>query len=50
VIDLQSHILLGIEDGPVYIQTSSKIAGIAAEDGIKIIVATPHIKNNETFG
>lgn len=45
MIDLHCHILPGIDDGPVDIQTSIEMAGIAAEDGIEIIVATPHIKD-----
>jgi protein-tyrosine phosphatase len=44
MIDLHCHILPGIDDGPVDMQTSIDMARIAAEDGIEIIVATPHIK------
>lgn len=45
MIDLHCHILPGIDDGPVDMQTSIDMAKIAAEDGIKTIVATPHIKD-----
>ena len=45
MIDLHCHILPGIDDGPVDMQTSIDMAKIAAEDGIETIVATPHIKN-----
>ena len=44
MIDLHCHILPGIDDGAVDIQTSINMAKIAAEDGIETIVATPHIK------
>ena len=45
MIDLHCHILPGIDDGAVDMQTSIEMARIAAEDGIKTIVATPHIKD-----
>ena len=45
MIDLHCHILPGIDDGPVDMQTSIDMARIAAEDGIETIVATPHIKD-----
>lgn len=46
MIDLHCHILPGIDDGPVDIQTSIEMARIAAGDGIETIVATPHIKDS----
>jgi len=45
MIDLHCHILPGIDDGPIEMQTSIDMARIAAEDGITTIVATPHIKD-----
>ncbi len=45
MIDLHCHILPGIDDGAVDMQTSINMARIAAEDGIETIVATPHIKD-----
>ena len=45
MIDLHCHILPGIDDGPAEMQTSIDMARIAAEDGIKTIVAAPHIKD-----
>jgi protein-tyrosine phosphatase len=45
MIDLHCHILPGIDDGPLEMQTSIAMARIAAEDGIETIVATPHIKD-----
>ncbi len=45
MIDIHNHILPGFDDGPDAIDTSLKMAKIAADDGIKIIVATPHSNN-----
>ena len=43
MIDLHCHILPGIDDGPSDIDESIEMARIAAADGIKTIVAAPHI-------
>jgi protein-tyrosine phosphatase len=43
MIDLHCHILPSIDDGPSDIEQSIRMAKIAAIDGIKKIVATPHI-------
>lgn len=48
MIDLHCHILPNIDDGPSDITDSIKMAMIAAEDGIKKIVATPHIDHTNT--
>jgi len=45
MIDLHCHILPGIDDGAFDISESIKMARIAAADGIKKIVAAPHISN-----
>ncbi|MBF0395305.1 MAG: tyrosine protein phosphatase [Desulfobacterales bacterium] len=42
MIDLHCHILHGIDDGPKTIEESLSMAKIAALDGIRTIVATPH--------
>ena len=42
VIDLHSHILPGIDDGPTGIRDSVEMARLAAEDGIAVVAATPH--------
>lgn len=46
MIDIHCHILPGIDDGPKDIRESVAMARIAAEDGIKKIVATPHLKTD----
>jgi protein-tyrosine phosphatase len=45
VIDIHCHILPEIDDGPSNIMESIEMAKIASRDGIKKIVATPHIKD-----
>jgi protein-tyrosine phosphatase len=43
VIDLHSHILPGIDDGPATFEQSLGIAHAASKDGTQTIVATPHV-------
>jgi protein-tyrosine phosphatase len=43
MIDLHSHILFGIDDGPKAIEESIQMCRIGYQDGIRTIVATPHI-------
>jgi len=43
MIDLHSHILFGIDDGPKTIEESLQMCRIGYQDGIRTIVATPHI-------
>ena len=45
MIDMHSHILPGVDDGPGEIETALKILDIAVNDGIKTVVATPHDLN-----
>jgi protein-tyrosine phosphatase len=45
VIDLHTHILPGIDDGARDLDESIEMCRIAANDGIKTIVATPHTGN-----
>jgi protein-tyrosine phosphatase len=44
VIDLHCHILPGLDDGPVNFDFSVAMARSAAEAGIQVMVATPHIR------
>jgi protein-tyrosine phosphatase len=44
VIDLHCHILPGVDDGPVNLDFSVAMARAAAENGIQVMVATPHIR------
>jgi protein-tyrosine phosphatase len=43
VIDLHCHVLPGIDDGPATIEESVAMARVAAAQGTRTIVATPHI-------
>jgi len=43
VIDLHSHILPGLDDGPSTWEDSLEMARMAVEDGIHTMVATPHL-------
>jgi len=42
VIDIHCHILPGMDDGPATEEESLEMCEIAARDGIRTIVATPH--------
>ncbi len=45
MIDVHTHILPSLDDGPKTIEESIELCKIAANDGIKTIVATPHSKD-----
>jgi protein-tyrosine phosphatase len=44
MIDLHSHILAGVDDGPATMDGSLVIARAAVADGIEAIAATPHVR------
>ena len=46
MIDLHSHILPGVDDGPTTIDESLEIARRAAADGVRVIAATPHVRDD----
>ena len=43
MIDLHSHVLSGIDDGPATIEGSVALARAAAAAGTRTLVATPHV-------
>ena len=43
MIDIHTHILPGIDDGAQVIEESIEIAKRASDEGVKAIVATPHV-------
>ena len=45
MIDIHAHILPSIDDGPETAEESIELCKVAANDGIKTIVATPHSKD-----
>ncbi len=46
MIDIHCHILPSIDDGAKTIEESVEMARIAAKDGVRKIVATPHVGEN----
>jgi protein-tyrosine phosphatase len=49
VIDLHSHILSGLDDGPDDIEGSLEMGRVAAACGTETIAATPHIRDDHPF-
>jgi protein-tyrosine phosphatase len=47
MIDLHSHILHGLDDGPETMDESIQMCWISYRDGVRTIVATPHTLNGE---
>lgn len=45
MIDIHSHILYGVDDGPKDLTESLELARLAVKEGIKTIIATPHHHN-----
>lgn len=45
MIDLHCHILPGLDDGPPTMDVALEMCRIAAADGVRTIVATPHMLN-----
>jgi protein-tyrosine phosphatase len=43
MIDLHTHVLPGIDDGPETIEDSLTLARAAVADGTRVMVATPHV-------
>jgi protein-tyrosine phosphatase len=46
VIDLHCHILPGVDDGPATMEDALAMARVAWEDGVRTIVATPHVSHD----
>jgi protein-tyrosine phosphatase len=46
LIDLHSHVLPGIDDGPRTLETSLGMLRAAAADGITQVAATPHVRDD----
>ena len=44
MIDLHTHILPGVDDGVKTEDESVEFARMALEDGVRVIVATPHCR------
>ena len=46
MLDLHAHILPGIDDGPDTLDESVDFARAAVEDGIRVLAATPHVRED----
>jgi protein-tyrosine phosphatase len=46
MIDLHSHILPGLDDGPQSLAGALDLAQAAVEDGIQLMAATPHVRDD----
>jgi protein-tyrosine phosphatase len=46
VIDLHSHILPGVDDGAQTFEDSVEMARAAVDDGIEVLAATPHVRDD----
>ncbi len=49
MIDIHAHILPGVDDGAKNWEQSLEMARLAVKDGIRIMVATPHLFKGRTF-
>lgn len=47
MIDIHCHILPGLDDGALHLEEAMEMARLAAESGVRQIVATPHFPGNE---
>ena len=46
MLDLHAHILPGLDDGPETLEGSLELARSAVEDGITLMAATPHVRDD----
>ena len=46
MIDLHTHVLPGIDDGPATISQSLEILADSVESGVRAVVATPHVRDD----
>jgi protein-tyrosine phosphatase len=46
VVDLHSHILHGVDDGPQSLEEAVEIASAAVAEGVLTMVATPHVRDD----
>ena len=46
VIDLHSHVLPGLDDGARHLEEAVEIVRTMAEDGTRIVAATPHVRDD----
>ncbi len=44
MLDLYTHILHGLDDGPRSLEDSLELARAAVADGVRLVAATPHVR------
>lgn len=49
MVDLHCHILPGLDDGPATLPDALAMARLAAADGVRVIVATPHVRREYRY-
>jgi protein-tyrosine phosphatase len=49
MIDIHAHILPGVDDGAKDLEQSLEMVRMAVKDGIKVMVATPHLFKGKVF-
>ena len=49
MIDIHAHILPGVDDGAKNWEQTLQMARLAVEDGITVMVATPHLYKREIY-
>jgi protein-tyrosine phosphatase len=49
MIDIHSHILPGLDDGPPTVEDSIALARAAVAAGTEVMVATPHVREDHAF-
>ena len=50
MIDLHCHVLPGVDDGPGTMQEAVALARVAQANGIRTLVATPHVSATHANG
>ncbi len=46
MIDLHTHVLPGVDDGARTLEDSVAIARAAAVEGVRVLLATPHVRED----
>lgn len=46
MIDLHAHPLPGVDDGPADVETALALMEVAASDGVEVLAATPHLRED----
>ena len=46
MIDLHSHVLPGLDDGPLDLDAALEMARAMAESGVRVVCATPHVRDD----